>query len=92
MYQLLLMSTKSNGRPYTKSTMVQPNGIWEGNIHFLPNFRLFAAILRSFKIFAHFQMAKKRGNFDRQLFPASPLIRVDCFLKKKKKKKNDFGR
>ncbi len=34
MYQLLLMYSKSNGREYTENTVVQPNGVWEGNIHF----------------------------------------------------------
>ncbi len=53
MDQLLLMYSKSNGGQYTKNTMAQPNGIWGGgggggNIHFLPNFRFFAAILRFF--------------------------------------------
>ncbi len=86
MYQLLMYS-KSNGGQYTKNATAQPNGVWEGNIHFLPNFRFFAAILRFFKIFTHFQMAKKEGNLDRQLFPASPCIRVNFFLQKKTTKK-----
>ncbi len=32
-------------------------------------------------------MAKKRGNLNRRLFPASPYVRVDFFLQKKDQKK-----
>ncbi len=39
------MYSKSNGGKYTKNAMTQPNGVWEGTIHFLPNFRIFRAIL-----------------------------------------------
>ncbi len=49
------MYSKSNVGQYMKNTMAQPNGVWEGNIYFLPKFRF----LRQFYAFSIFSLIFK---------------------------------
>ncbi len=92
MYQLLLMCMRNQMAVCTRKILWRsPMMSWRVIFTFCRISDFLRQFYAFFKIFAHFQMAKKRGNLDRRLFPASPRVRVDFILQKKNYRKVILG-